>query len=662
MSAATGRLLEAGLAALDDRDLERASGLLVEAVRASPASPHAWLALARLYRTTGQFDDALAAAGRALALDAGSATALVAVGDIQRDLGRWGDAESAYARAIDAGDDALDTALLHASAAIGGGRAGAVAAALDELAARHRDAADVHFVRGNALSALGRDLDAAGAFARAIAQAPDWAEAHANRGSALAEARRWRDAADAFARALALKAELPGALSQLVFLKRRLCDWDGLDALAARLHRAAERGAPGIMPFALLAEPAAPALQLAVARSWATQQAAAAPKPSPRPIGSAGARDGRPRVAFISSGFNNHPTALLTVALIEALKGGEVETLGVATAPSDGGPLRARIAAAFDRFETLLPPDFAAMAARLDALAPDVAIDLRGYGGGAVTPLFARRIAPVQINWLAYPGTSGAAFIDYLIADRVVIPQSARPHYSERVIELDRAFQPSDPTRPVGTPPSRGALGLPDQGVVFASFNNSYKITPEVFADWMAILGAVPEAVLWLLAPDAPEVLESLRRAAGRAGIDPARLRFQPKLPHLDYLALYRHVDLFLDTRPYNAHTTASDALWAGVPLLTFPGETFASRVAASLLTTLGCGDFIVDSAARYRERAIEIGGDPTLRAATRARFEAARTSSPLFDIAGFARRFERAMLAVVARQRAGREPVDFAI
>lgn len=243
----------------------------------------------------------------------------------------------------------------------------------------------------------------------------------------------------------------------------------------------------------------------------------------------------------------------------------------------------------------------------------------------------------------------------------MVAPEPSRGDFSEAVVRLPHCFQPSDTTRPVGTPPPRHVLGLPARGCVFASFNNGYKISPEVHADWMAILDAVPGSVLWLLAPGA-DAQARLRAATAGAGIDPGRLVFQPKRPHLEYLALYRHADLFLDTRPYGAHTTASDALWAGCPLLTLPGDTFASRVGASLLRALGLADLVALDRDDYRRRAIALGRDEAARAALRSRLETVRRTAPLFDMGRFASGFTRAVAAMADAARHGRPRRDIVI
>jgi len=284
----------------------------------------------------------------------------------------------------------------------------------------------------------------------------------------------------------------------------------------------------------------------------------------------------------------------------------------------------------------------------------DLLFDLRGWGGGGTPEVLALRPAPVQINWLAYPGTSGAPWIDYVIGDNFALPDWLEPHYSERVLRLPRAFQPSDTTREIGTPPPREACGLPADAVVLCCFNNSYKLNPRSFERLLAILRGVPDAVLWLLSGPG-EADNRLRAAAQAGGVSPQRLVFMPKLPHPQYLARYRHADLFLDTAPYNAHTTASDALWAGCPVLTTPGRTFAARVAGSLNHHLGLAAMNVPDDAAFVARGIALGNDAEQRARLRAELAQRRRDSSLFDMRGFAADF--ATLAAQMAQRGGWRP-----
>jgi predicted O-linked N-acetylglucosamine transferase (SPINDLY family) len=298
------------------------------------------------------------------------------------------------------------------------------------------------------------------------------------------------------------------------------------------------------------------------------------------------------------------------------------------------------------------------MARRIHASRCEVLIDLRGHGGGSVAAMLALRPAPVQINWLAYPGTSGAPWIDYAIADHLVLPDAIRAAHSEAIAWLQRCFQPCDTTRVVAPPPSRRDCGLPDSGVVYCCFNNSYKLNPPSVARMLRVLAAVPDSVLWLLAGPAGSD-GRLRDLAASAGVDPRRLVFMAKQPHGQYLSRYAHVDLFLDTLHYNAHTTASDAIYAGCPVLTTPGDTFAGRVAASLNHHLGLDDLNVAGNDAFVEFAVRIGRDASARMALRERVALRRATSPLFDMAGFARDFAALITAIARRNRSGAPPAD---
>jgi predicted O-linked N-acetylglucosamine transferase (SPINDLY family) len=358
----------------------------------------------------------------------------------------------------------------------------------------------------------------------------------------------------------------------------------------------------------------------------------------------------------VSNGFGNHPTGLLTVALFEALRGEDVHVELFATGGNGEGPIGDRLRAATQGWYVVagLAPD--ATARRIHASDLDVLVDLRGWGDGGIAEALALRPAPLQVNWLAYPGTSGAPWIGYVIADRFVLPARLRDDFSEGVAWLPRCFQPSDPTRIVAEPPPRASCGLPERAPVFVCFNNSYKLNQATFARLAAVLRSVPDAVLWLLSGPA-DGDDRLRAAAQADGVDPARLVFMPRLPHDEYLARFRHADVFLDTDPYNAHTTASDALWAGGPVLTTPGETFAARVAGSLNHHLGMDRMNRDDDADFVDFATRIGRDANLRAELRAELDARRRDSGLFDMTGFARDFAALLRRMVERRRAGLAP-----
>ncbi|HEY2394463.1 MAG TPA: tetratricopeptide repeat protein [Rudaea sp.] len=464
--------------------------------------------------------------------------------------------------------------------------------------------------------------------------------------------------------AVRLAPNLYEGLSQLVYTRRKLCDWNGLSDLSARVIAAADAGVEGIGPFALLAENVSPAQQLHCARTFARRLARAVSNDTPpATLSSSAGQSGPLRVGFVSSGFNRHPTGLLVVELIERLRTSNLATIAFATTPDDGSDLRRRLARAFGEFHDVALQSAEAIARKILDARVDVLIDVDGYCMGSLPRLFALKPAAVQINWLAYPGSLGAPWYDYLIADAYLIPPEQRKYYDEKIACLPRCYQPTDTTRVVAKPQSRAALGLPTNAFVYCSFNASWKITPQTFALWMRILTSVPDSVLWLLdeRPDSA-VTGRLRAVAQRAGVDPQRLVFAPKADHSDHLARYRHAGLFLDTNPYNAHTTASDALFVGCPVLTRPGDTFASRVAASLSRQIGLDELIVDSDETYVACAVDLARHPARLDALRVRLRDPSARARLFDIQAYANDFAALLTMIAVRARAGQPPQDISL
>ncbi|WP_401730096.1 O-linked N-acetylglucosamine transferase, SPINDLY family protein [Stenotrophomonas muris] len=491
-----------------------------------------------------------------------------------------------------------------------------------------------------ALARLGRVAWMAGAHADAaklLGQASALAPQHPGialwLGHALEDADDAEGAAAAYRRAHALMPDEPYIAAQRLAWQRRLCDWQDVDTLAAQVRAALAAGHGAVEPFAFLSEDASAGEQLACARARAALIAA-----SVRPLPAVTVRARGPlRVGFLSNGFGAHPTGLLTVALLEHLRHDPALQLHLfALNRADGSGIRERLQSA-TRLHEVAALRHADIAARIRAQGIDLLFDLRGWGGGGTPEVLAMRPAPLQLNWLAYPGTSGARWLDAVVADEFVLPAALEPHFSERVLRLPRAFQPSDNTRTLEPSPSRAECGLPEHGVVFCCFNNSYKLNPRSMGRAFAVLQAVPGSVLWLLSGPG-QADARLRTAAQAAGLDPARLVFMAKLPHPQYLARYPLADLFLDTHPYNAHTTASDALWAGCPVLTCPGDTFAARVAGSLNHHLGLARMNVADDAAFIATASALGNDPAALASLRAELAQARERSGLFDMAGFAR------------------------
>lgn len=543
-----------------------------------------------------------------------------------------------------------------------------------ELELGHAEQAEVHIhetlqlmpsfdaayaLLGHVRYAQGQPREAAQTWLHAEKMVPANAQYPYQTGLMLDEAGDLANAADAYGRAVALDADSGPALSQLLFARRRLCNWRGVDELSRCLQHAVTEQWPGISPFSFLAEDVDAAAQRLCATTFAAmiekqmaplrrQLAITHVTPSPdMPI----------RVGFVADGFGEHATGLLVVALLEAMSDSGLELHLFATTPDDGGNIRRRLGTA-TTLHDVSALNHAQTALRIHEAGIEILFDLNGYCGKDNSRLFALCPAPVQVNWLAYPGTSGAPWMDYLLADAVVVPDELRSHVSEKLLRLPRCYQPNDTTRVPAPAPSRTDCGLPESGTVFACFNNDYKLNPAAFARLMLILQQVPDSVLWLLA--GPEGAgERLRIAASALDIAPQRLIFMPRLPHVDYLARYAHVDLFLDTLPYNAHTTASDALWAGCPLLTCSGNTFPGRVAASLLHHLGLPELVTHDEDAFVAMATQLGNNHEALVTLRQHLARQHAHSPLFDMQGFAADFQRAVRAMSARYRICRPAAD---
>lgn len=511
---------------------------------------------------------------------------------------------------------------------------------------------------GHVLAARRHFADAERAYLDGERSAPSDARFAYQAGLMAEEQGHLAQAADAHARALSLAPSLHHALGQLVFLRRQLNEWHGLDSLSSDLRARVAAGAAGIAPFAFLAEPASATEQRRCAQTCADGiEARTATQRAAFPFTHRRRRSDEPlRIGMVANGFGNHPTSLLIVAMIEALRAEPIEIHLFSTAPDDGSPLLNRLRSAVHGWHDASAATAPELAAAIHAANVELLLDLDGYCSGAMPDAFAVRPAPVQINWLAYPGTLGAAWMDYVIADAVVLPPSLHTQFSEQVAWLPRCFQPSDPTRVVAAPPSRAECGLPSSAVVFACFNNRYKIDPASFARMLNVLREVSGSVLWLLGgPDGAD--RRLHDDAVLQGIDATRIVFMPKMPHPEYLARYALADLFLDTRGYGAHTTASDAIFAGCPVLTVAGATFASRVAASLNQHLGMPQLNAVDDAAFVAMAARIGNDAPLRTRIRAELRDRRSTSGLFDMQAYAHDFAGLLRRMADRHREGLPP-----
>jgi predicted O-linked N-acetylglucosamine transferase (SPINDLY family) len=509
---------------------------------------------------------------------------------------------------------------------------------------------------GHRMIRLNRFDLALDAFDADLESNPRDAAALQGRAQCLAALGHAPEAVEAYTRLLDVVPDADYMLGERFHLKMHCCDWRAFDATREDIAARVRRGERADVPGSFMTHSDSPEDQLRCARIFAADFC---PRPKLRSHAGREHDAKRIRVAYLSADFHAHATSFLAAGLIEAHDRGKFETHAISLGADDGSPMRARLIRAFDHFDDVRHLTDDQVADLLQERRIDVAVDLKGHTLSARPWLLASRPAPVQVSFLGYPGTLGADFIDYIIADRVVIPESERLHYTEQVIYLPGSYQVNS-ARIASAPVTREMAGLPEAAFVFCCFNSSYKITPGVFDDWMHILRAVPGSVLWLLEANA-SAMQNLRREALRRGVDESRLIFAPYLSPADHLARCALADLFLDTLPYNAHTTASDALWSGVPVVTRPGASFASRVATSLLRALGLGQLSVDSREEYRRLAIRIAGSRDELKFLKDALAAARTSSALFDPAAFCRRLENAFQIIVARSRRGEaaSPLD---
>lgn len=462
-------------------------------------------------------------------------------------------------------------------------------------------------------------------------------------GRLLEETRQLQPAEAMLRASLAADPAQPKVIQHWVHLRQKQCQWpvygsvDGISR--GDLIKASS-------PLALLAASDDPGLQLAAAVNFVKERVNVR---VPALAAAQGYRHDKLRIGFLSSDFCLHAVSLLTVELFELIDRERFEVYGFCWSPEDGSPLRERVKRAMDHFVRIVAMDDAAAAQCIRQHEIDILIDLHGLTSGARPNIPAYRPAPVQMTYLGFPGSTGLPCIDYVIADRYLVPDSEKPYYSETPLYLPQIYQSSDRQRPVAPLPSRAQCGLPENHFVFCSFNNNYKFNEEVFDCWMRILRRAPESVLWLLA-DNPWAQSNLCARAEQQGVDPARLLFAPRVAPPEYLARYAAADLFLDAYPFNAGTTANDALWMGLPVLTRSGRTFASRMAGALLTTLELPELITTTLEEYEQRAVELATQNGLLSGLRQRLTQGREHSPLFDMPRFVKDFENVIISVALK------------
>lgn len=663
------------------------------ALALAPDSSMAHFGLANVLWALGQAEAALQSYERAVAVEPGNGPAWYNMGNSLLELKRHEQAIRAYEHA---------SALMPANAAVYTNCANALHAlkqhedaleVYDAALLVDPDHADAHFNKAIVFNTLGRHLEAVDScsqvlrlvpdypkvfnnlgvalaglkqheaaidgFNRAIERDPRQSEPYANRANAQEILLRHDDAIGSYQQALAIKPEYPYLQSRLAYTQLCVCDWARAVPDLDKLLSAAWQRDDVCDPFRVIALTDSAALQRRVADLWQASHVAPGANLGPIPKWP---RHDRVRLGYYSADLHMHATAVLMAEMFELHDRERFEIVAFSFGPDQQHPMRDRLVKAFDRFIDVRQMTDAAVAKLSRELEIDIAIDLKGFTLDSRMGIFQCRAAPIQVSYLGYPGTVGGDCMDYVIADHTLIPPEQRQHYSEHVIYLPGSYQVNDRQREVSERRyTRAELGLPENGFVFCCFNNNYKILPPMFDIWMRLLQEVPDSVLWLLA-GSPTVVSNLRREAEHRGVDPERLVFAPRAQLPEHLARQKLADLFLDTLPCNAHTTASDALWMGLPVLTCPGESFASRVAASLVKAVGLDELVVDSLASYEARALRLASDPALLAGVRRRLISGLADAPLFDSRSTVRHIENGLIQAHQRWSAGEAKMDIVV
>ena len=606
-----------------------------------------------------RYEEALASYDTALAIEPGFAEALNNRGNALQELRRFEEALASYEKALAIKPDFAKAANNRGVALEQLRRSREALASYDRALAIRPDYAEALDNRGLALYELERYEDAVACHDKALAIKPELAEALWHRGNALNELKRYAEALASYNQALLIKPQYAAAHASSVHLRQRLCEWADLaPELQALRERLADDQSGDISPFTLLSVPGIqPGEQRSCARRFAEQVCGASLSAPPQCSNTqwpAGAQ--RLRIGYLSADFREHPVSLLLARTIELHDRERFEVFGYSYGADDQSPPRRRLQAGFDAFRDVATMSDAAAARLIAEDRVQILLDLTGYTRNARPTISALRPAPVQVSWLGYPGTLGhPRLADYLIGDAIVTPLAHREHFSETLALMPHCFQPNDRLREIGERPTREAVGLPAQGFVFCCFNQSYKLNAQMFDVWCRLIAAVPGSVLWLLG-ETTAVQRNLRKEAQARGLSGDRVIFAPRLAPAQHLARLEVADLFLDTLPFNAGATGSDALWAGLPLVTCIGQTFVARYAASLLHAAGVPELVTHSLQEYEALSLQLAQDVARLATIRARLAANRPTCALFDSAQFTRDLEALLHAMWSDHRAGRK------
>jgi predicted O-linked N-acetylglucosamine transferase (SPINDLY family)/predicted TPR repeat methyltransferase len=625
-----------------------------KALLLNPDWPTSWLGRGNVLSMLKRYDEALKAYDRALALEPGLAEAWLCRANAFFRLDRHDEAAANYDEAL-----ALKPGLAEAQRGRGDvffalHRRDEAMAAYDAALSIKPDLAQAWVGRGNVLVLRDHHDEAMTAYDKALSLDPDLAEAWVGRGNVFLSFKRYDEAYFAYDKAFSLEPNLTGLEGARLHSKMHLCDWRGFSEECQNLILSIRNCKANANPFVLLGVSNASDVQMQCARLWASTN-----YPASNPSWQHDRYDhDRIRIAYLSADFRDHPLSYLMAGVFEQHDRKRFEITAISFGPDSPGEMRRRLVAAFDRFVGVKDESDEDVARLLRTLEVDIAVDLMGYTAGSRTAILTDRPAPIQVSYLGYPGTMGADFMDYVIADPTVIPFTHRKDYLEKIAYLPNSYYPNDDLKRLISERifERSEFGLPERGFVFCCFNNAYKITPAIFDCWARILKSVEGSVLWLL-EDTALATTNLRREAAARGVDANRLVFAGRMPLPEHLSRHRCADLFLDTLPYNAHTTASDALWTGLPVLTRIGEAFAGRVAASLLNAVGLTELIAHSQEDYERTAIDLATNPARLALIKDKLARNRMSTPLFNTPAFTRDIEAAYTAMHARLQAGLPP-----
>lgn len=616
-------LYNLGLVLSEMKRLEEAEQCFRRVTEMAPGDTDAHYELGLAYRKLGRIEEALASYRRTLELEPDYLAAHNDLGNFAQDQGRLTEAIEHYRAAIRTAPEYMPA----------------------------------HSNLGNALARQGRLAEAIDSYRRAIQLAPDFPDVHLNLAGVYSLQGERDLARQCYETALNLEPDNAVARDGLLFEMQYVCDWSRFEELC-ELQRRSVLSQPEqpISPFGLLSIPSTSQEQLQCARNYSARLDRAVAGDRKR-LSFQHERSPKSRITigYLSAEFRDGPVGQMTVELFELHDRTRFEIFAYSFGPDDNSAIRSRLTRAFDRFVDLSSLSHADAAARIHGDRVDILVDMQGYTQPARTEILAMRPAPIQVSYL-YTGTMGADFIDYLVADRFVAPPDRAGDFSEKLVSLPGCFQVNTRTREVEGTPSRGELGLPDGAFVFCSFNQAYKILPVVFQSWMRLLLAVPDSVLWLFESN-PGAARNLRREALDRGVNADRLVFAPRLPLARHLGRLRAADLFLDTLPFNAHSTASGALWVGLPVVTCVGDTIASRLGGSILTTLGVPELVTKSMDEYEALALRLARQPAELAALREKLLRNRLSSPLFDTPGYARHLEAAYQQMWSNYLAGNAP-----